>query len=147
MLSDLPVIALAISRSGVVVDASSLLLDLNGSDAGSVIGLPSHWLFSHHSSSILDNYLGLTTLDRVTANEELEMTLGGEPVAVNARLAGTQRDGEPTLQVFAVEAVTHRQRKERHRNKSRLEEDLGLSPTHAVRGARPERSGKALNPR
>lgn len=109
MLSDLPVIALAISRSGVVVDASSLLLDLNGSDAGSVIGLPSHWLFSHHSSSILDNYLGLTTLDRVTANEELEMTLGGEPVAVNARLAGTQRDGEPTLQVFAVEAVSGRQ--------------------------------------
>lgn len=31
----------AIARSGVVVDARTLLLDLSGSDAGSVIGLPS----------------------------------------------------------------------------------------------------------
>jgi hypothetical protein len=69
VLSGLPVIARAISRSGVVVDASTLQLDLSGSDAGSVNGLPSHWwLFSHYSSSILNNYLGLTTLDRVTAN-------------------------------------------------------------------------------
>lgn len=39
VLSGLPVIARAISWSGVVVDASTLLLDLGGSDAGSVIEL------------------------------------------------------------------------------------------------------------
>lgn len=66
MLSDMPVIALAISRSGVVVDASTLLLDLSGGDAASVIGLPSPHLFTDKSVGVLDNYLSLSTLDTVT---------------------------------------------------------------------------------
>ncbi len=109
MLSDMPVIALAISRSGVVVDASTLLLDLSGGDAASVIGLPSPHLFTDKSVGVLDNYLSLSTLDTVTANEELEMILEGKPVAVSARLVGVRHHGEPALQVFAVEAVGERQ--------------------------------------
>lgn len=109
MLSKLPVIALEISRAGVVLDASEFYLDTCGRPASEVVGAPFDSLFGEKSVVVLNNYLRLKTLDTVTANEELEMIAEDGPLTVSARLVGGERRQQDCLRLYAVESVAGRE--------------------------------------
>jgi PAS domain S-box-containing protein len=109
VLSKLPFIALDISRAGVVLDASELLLDICGRSPAEVIGAPLDSLFGARSVGVLNNYLSLKTLDTVTANEELEIVSGTNSLTVSARLVGASTKGQHSLHMYAVESVAGRE--------------------------------------
>lgn len=109
MLTKLPFLALELSWAGVVLGGSSIFFDLLDKSLAEVVGAPFDSFFSSRSVGVLHNYLGLNTLETLTANEELELALPSGPLSVSARLVGVCLRGRPCLQIYAVENLASRE--------------------------------------